>query len=209
MSTRRQQAKQGDPLLDPKAMDGPVVPFAPADLFRFNDRLFLGWHVASAPWDVLGTVGCLVGGALYGVGFLYHRPLLLPPSAWAAAGTSGLIGGGAGAALGLARMAATAAKGGAAEPPWNEDGIKQRCDGLSHNFVVRIMDLSSWLGMGLAAGAVWYAGGPSKLKLSSGWLGVGQALSLGSAVGMLGAVGCVWSTRPPKDVDDDDDRSDE
>jgi len=202
-SKKQQQDSSG--LLDPKTMDGPVIQHTVADLFQFNSRLFMTYHVSSAGFQALGTVGSLVGGALYGVGLLLHRPFL--PTVWAVMGTSGLVGGAAGAGLGLSGMAATAAQGPAATPvPWTDEGIQQRVDGLRHNYLVRVMDRSLRMGVGLAAGALLYAGGPSKLKLSSGWLGVGQALSLGSTVGMLGAVGCIWSTErlSSKDFEEED-----
>jgi len=192
-------SKKAD-LLDPKSMDGPVIQHTVADLFDINDKTFLTYHVASAGFDVVGTVGCLLGGALYGLGL--YRPF---PSALAMMGTTGLIGNGLGMCLGLGKMASIASKGDAAQPlPWNEDGIHQRRDGLKHNFKVRVLDQSAWLGYGLAAGVLLYAGGPSKLKLSPGVLGVGQALNLGASLGVLGAVGRVWSTMPPKDTEDDD-----
>ena len=191
--------KVGSDLLNPKSMDGPEVKHTVADLFDINDKTFLAYHVASAGFAAIGTVGCLLGGALYSSG-LYRRP----PSVWATMGTAGLFGSAAGAALGLTKMAAIASKGEAAQPiPWNTDGIRQRTDGLRHNFVVRVVDQSAWLGVGLAVGALLCAGGPTKLKLSPGVLGVGQALNLGTALSMLGAVGCVWANRPANDGADD------
>jgi len=187
-------------LLDPKSMDGPEVKHTVADLFDINDKTFLTYHVASSGFDALGTAGCILGGALYGVG-LYRSP----PSVFAAMGTAGLIGSATGMAFGLSRIVSLASKGESAKPiPWTPDGIHQRTDGLRHNFIVRVMDQSAWLGVGLAAGALLYTGGPTKLKLSPGILGVGQAMSLGTSLGMLGAVGCVMTTKPSRDTDSDD-----
>ena len=187
-------------LLDPKSMDGPKVKRTVADLFDINDMTFLTYHVASSGLHAVGTAGCLLGGVLYGSG-LYRSP----PSVWAAMGTAGLAGSVAGVALGLTTMASVAYKGEAAKPvPWTIDGIHQRTDGLRHNFIVRIMDQNAWLGAALAAGALLYAGGPTKLKLSPGILGVGQALNLGTSLGVLGAAACVWATRPPRDDADDE-----
>lgn len=189
---------RSDPL-DPKSMDGPKVKRTIADLFDITDKTFLTYHVASSGFNTLGTAGCLLGGALFGSG-LYRSP----PSVWAAMGTAGLMGSVAGAALGLTKMASVASKGEAQPIPWTTDGIHQRTDGLRHNFIVRIMDQNAWLGLAMAAGALLYAGGPSKLKLSSGVLGVGQALNLGTSLGVLGAAGCVWATRPSHDDPDDE-----
>ena len=191
--------KDSSDLLDSKSMDGPKVKRTMADLFDINDMTFLTYHVASSGFNAVGTAGCILGGALYGSG-LYRSP----PSVWAAMGTFGLIGSVAGAALGLTKMASVASKGEAQTVPWTTDGIHQRTDGLRHNFIVRIMDQNAWLGLAVAAGALLYAGGPTKLKLSPGLLGVGQAMNLGTSLGVLGAAGCVWATRPPSDDTDDE-----
>lgn len=184
---------ESDNLLDPKAMDGPVIKNTVADLFKSNAKSAVIYHVMSTPFAVFNTIGVPLGGGLYGLGF---RPF---SSALAMMGTTGLVAGCGGMLLGLAGMSAIAAKGEAASPPWTDDGIQQRVDGLSHNFKVRVLDMSVWGGVGLAAGALVLAGGPSKLVLSGGTLGVMQALSLGSAIGGLGAFGCIYSTLPPKD----------
>ena len=71
-----------------------------------------------------------------------------------------------------------------------------------------MIDLSSWGGIGLAAGGLMLAGGPSRLKLSPGLLGFGQAVSLGSLVGAVSAFGCIYSMMnhtAPADEDDSDD----
>jgi hypothetical protein len=86
--------------------------------------------------------------------------------------------------------------------PYNDEGVQQRVNGLSHNFMVRIIDLSCWSGMGIAATALLVAGGPSKLRLCTGALGVAQALSLGSAFGGFGAFGCLYSLRMKDNFDE-------
>jgi hypothetical protein len=124
-----------DDLLDPKVMDGPAIKFTMADLFKSNPKVFLAYHVMMTPFGIFNTAGVLLGGALYGVGV---RRL---PSALAMMGTTGIIAGTAGMALGLSALVSTAQKGEKAEPPWNAGGIEQRRNGLSHNYKVRAMDL--------------------------------------------------------------------
>jgi len=156
------------------------------------------YHVMSAGYDAFTPVGATVGGILYGIRW---RPF---PSVLAMMGTGGLIGGSLGMVLGLTTMQKKARQGESASPPWNDEGIQQRVDGLSHNFKVRVLDLSAWAGVGVAAGAMVLAGGPKKFKFSPGILGVMQGLSLGSALGSLGAIGCIFSTRPKFDEDEDE-----
>lgn len=186
-------------LLDPKSMDGPAVKWTVADLFASNANVAMTYHVMGAGYDALTPVGTLLGGAIYAVGY---RPM----PALAFMGTTGLLTGTVGMALGLTGMMSTARKGEKATPlPWNEEGVQQRVDGLKHNFKVRILDKSVWYGIGMAGGALLFAGGPAKLGLSKGPLGVAQALSLGSAIGGLSAFGCIYATLPKKDDDDSDD----
>jgi hypothetical protein len=184
--------------LDSEAMGEPVIKNTVADLFKSNPKLAVTYHVTSTPFCLLNTAGVLLGGGLYGVGLF--RPMF--PSAWAMMGTTGLVAGSSGMLLGLAGMAGIAAKGEAASPPWDDDGIQNRADRLGHNYMVRVLDLSAWCGMGVAAGALLFAGGPSKLNLSGGPLGVFQALSLGTAIGGLGAFGCMYSNRPSYEDDE-------
>jgi hypothetical protein len=183
-------------LLDPKTMDGPVVKTTVHDLFQSYPYLSLTYHCATTGSFLLNTVGVTIGAGLYGVG-LRSLPLLGAAPSWAAlSGTTGLTLGGVGMAAGLAALSGIAAKGENATPiPFTHDGVQQRVDGLRHNFMVRLVDLSCWTGMGLAATALVVAGGPAKLQLSAGTLGVMQALSLGSALGGLGAFGCLYSLR--------------
>lgn len=182
--------------MDPKSMDGPVVKYTVNDLFKNNPKLFITYHAMTTPLVLFNTVGVVVGGGLYGLGL---RPY---SSALSMMGTTGSIAGCGGMLLGLAALTSIAQNGEAASPPWNDDCVQMRVDGLSHNFKVRVWDVSLWSGMGLATGALLLAGGPAKLKLSGGTLGVVQALSLGSAVGSLGALVSIYSTLPTKDEDD-------
>ena len=186
-------------LLDPRTMDGPVVTTTVADWFQENARVAVTYHVVSAGFASLTPIGAAVGGALWYSGLYKPFPTALPML-----GTAGLVAGGAGMALGYFGMRAVASQGADASPiPWTEDGIQQRVNGLSHNFKVRVLDLSLWSGMGLATGAMLFAGGPASLGLSSGTLGVLQGLSLGAAAGTLGAIGCVIATRQIEDKDDE------
>jgi len=190
---------EDEKLLDSKYMDGPTVQWTVNDLFKGDNKKFMTYHVMESGYAALTPVGTLLGGVLYGVGV---RPL---SSALRMMGTVGLITGVGGMMLGLTRMNVTAAKGEAASPPWTEDGVQNRVDGISHNFKVRILDMSVWSGLSLAAGALILAGGPVKLGLSKGVGGVLQALSLGSAAGSLGAFGCIYSNKPTVKVNDDED----
>ena len=58
--------------------------------------------------------------------------------------------------------------------------------------------------MGLAAGALALAGGPQKLRLSPGVMGVMQALSLGSTLGSLSAMACIYAIVPKVEEDEDE-----
>lgn len=184
-------------------MDGPTIPHTTADLFLGNKYAFLTYHVSSAGFHALGTVGSLLGGAMYGAGLFRGGSAI---NLLSMMGTAGLVGNAAGTALGLTRLAVTAQKGVTATPiPFNEEGVQQRVDGLQHNFKVRVLDASASTGMILAAVALVLAGGPVKLNLSNGLWGVGQAISLGSTIGVLGAVGYVWSINRVSSDDKDDD----
>jgi hypothetical protein len=178
-----------DSLLRPKVMDGPRVPWTVADLFRFNDKMFMIYHAAGSGYDFMTPVGTLVGGALYMGGY---RPY---PTALSMMGTSGLVAGGVGMACGLALLANTARKGEANSPvPWNDENVQMRVNGLSQNFVVRVMDLSVWGGLGVAAGILLLKGGGGTrafASLSPGTLGTLQFLSLGAAAGGLSGIACV------------------
>lgn len=191
-------------LLDPKVMDGPKVPYTVHDMLLSNPKAFLTYHVMSTPFFLFNTMGSVVGAGLYGIGLRTIPARLIAP-AFITSSTSrlavvtsatGLTFGCLGTLLGVAALSRVAMKGDDATPiPYNDEGVQQRVNGLSHNFMVRVVDLSCWSGMGIAATALLIAGGPSKLKLCTGTLGVVQALSLGSALGGLGALGCLYSMR--------------
>lgn len=191
-------------LLDPKTMDGPKVPFTVNDVFRSSPKLFLSYHVASTPFFVFNTMGSVIGAGLYGLGFRTVPARLIAPTLIASStsslavmtSTTGLAFGCLGVVLGIGKLSQVAMKGENATPiPYNDEGVQQRVDGLSHNFMVRLLDLSCWSGIGLAATVLLLAGGPSKVKLCAGTLGAVQAVSLGSAIGGLGAFGCLYSLR--------------
>ena len=182
--------KEGD-LEDPKNVDGPVMPFCVHDFLVSYPKLFMVHHALETPFQVFNMAGTLLGGVFYGV---FRRPATFP-SALAMMGTSGLVLGCCGSMLGLAKLCSIVAQGENNAPiPWNDDGIQQRVDGIRHNFKVRVLDTSSWGGIVLGGAALAVAaGGPTKLRLSPGLLGVCQALCLGSAFGTMGAFGCIAS----------------
>lgn len=191
-------------LLDPKVTDGPKVTYTVHDMLLSNPKAFLTYHVMSTPFFLFNTMGSVVGAGLYGIGLRTIPARLIAP-AFITSSTSrlavvtsatGLAFGCLGTLLGVAALSRVAMKGEDATPiPYNDEGVQQRVNGLSHNFMVRVVDLSCWSGMGIAVTALLIAGGPSKLKLCTGTLGVVQALSLGSALGGLGALGCLYSMR--------------
>ena len=156
------------------------------DLLKSHPKFFLTYHVLDAGYDILTPLGVVIGGAAYyGLGFKpFDTPL-------ATMGTAGLVGGSTGMLLGTLRLIKTAATA----DNWNETGIEKRVDGLSHNFKIRVLENSVWGGLGLAAAALYVAGGPQKVGFSPGALGVAQGLSLGSAVGSVAGMACIASTK--------------
>ena len=174
-------------------MDGPQVKWTVNDLFADSSpETFMTYHVMGAGWDFGAPAGCVLGGIL---GIVW-RPMPLMPMM----GTGGLALGCLGMAGGLAGMQQAINKGDEAKPlPWNEDGIQMRVNGLQHNYMVRIFDKCSWIGLSTAALAVAIAR-PRGLGLSSGFLGVGQALALGSSLGGAVAAGLTFQSKQlPKD----------
>ena len=101
-------------LLDPKSMDGPLMKWAPADVFKSDPRTFMTYHVMSAGYDAFTPLGCAVGGILYGMRW---RPF---PSALSMMGTVGLVAGCTGMLVGLGGMQKKAKMGDGASPPWND-----------------------------------------------------------------------------------------
>jgi hypothetical protein len=162
-------------VLATSSMDGPSVPFAPNDLFKFNNKMFMLYHVMGSGYDYLTPIGCLVGAATIPLFPKYQHFTRLQ-----AAGTGAIIAGCTGMGLGALAMASNMAK---TEPklPFDKAGWQQRVDGLSHNYRVRAMDVGVWLGVVAGATAVTYCGGPKALNLSPGILGTLQSIALGSA----------------------------
>jgi hypothetical protein len=194
-------------LLDPTLMDGPRIPFTVHDFFHGNPKLFITYHVVTTSFFLFSTMGSVVGAGLYGLGLRTIPARLITPAVIASStstlavitSTTGLAFGCLGMVLGVAKFSQIIRKGENATPiPYNDEGVQRRVNGLSHNFMVRVVDLSCWSGMGIAATALLIAGGPSKLKLCAGTLGVVQALILGSTLGGLGAFCCLY-TIPLKD----------
>jgi hypothetical protein len=190
-------SQRNEDLPDPKSMDGPKVSWTPFDTFKPNPKSAMTYHVMAAGYSAFNPLGATAGAVLYGLGWRRF------PTLMAAMGSAGLAAGGVGMLMGLGGMQSTAKKGEKASIPWTEEGIQQRVDGLSHNFKVRVIDLSVWSGIGLAAVSLVAGGGPRRLNLSPGLLGVMQAISLGSALGSLGAIGCIYSTSRKEGEDED------
>lgn len=159
------------------SMDGPTVPFAPNDILKFNNKMFMLYHVMASGYDHLTPVGCLVGAAIIPLIPKYDGAF----TRLQAAGTGGIIAGGAGMGLGVLALVSTMNM---KEPriPFDEAGWQQRVNGLSHNYGVRALDLGVVLGAVAGGAAVAYHGGsPTALNLSPGTLGRLQAVALGSA----------------------------
>lgn len=158
-----------------------------------NSRAAVHYHAISAGYQVLSPVGAVVGAIVHGTGL--WRPF---PSAVATMGASGLVFGSVGALLGLQkqrRIASLTSSASSESLPWNDAGIERRADALSQNFVVRVLDLSALCGAGAAAGIVCAKGGPTALGLSSGAVGVLQALGIGTAAGGMSALGCIYANK--------------
>ena len=169
------------------SMDGPTVPWTVADLTKVNNKLFMTYHVMASGYDYLTPLGCAIGAALPFVPRFASVPRLQ------AMGNAGLIAGGTGMGLGLFLMGRIASSNPAT--PWNEEGIQQRVNGLSHNYRVRGMDLGVWLGIAAAGAAMVANGGPVKLGLAHGALGAMQGVALGSAIGSVSAAVVIAATK--------------
>jgi len=194
-------------------MDDPVVPWTVADTVRHmaGNRAFMTYHVMMTPWALGTPVGCVLGAGIYGVQTLLSssRP---SSSVLQSMATTGLVVGGLGVTVGLTRRIMLGIQGEKAQAkiPWTADGIQQRVDGLSHNFLVRVLDLSAWNGLAAATASLVVLGGPVPLGLAAGPWGVVQALTLGSSLGSLGGIGCVYSVKSAAKAaldDNDDDES--
>ena len=106
------------------SMDGPTVASTVADLFKFNNNIFLTYHCMTAGYDVFSPLGCLVGGMVV-LPRLSNFSHLTPLQA---AGTGGIVGGCTGMGLGLFSLMETAVKKNP-KIPMDKDGIQMRVDG--------------------------------------------------------------------------------
>ena len=161
------------------SMDGPSVPFAPNDLLKFNNSLFLLYHVMGSGYDYLSPLGCIVGS--FAVPLI---PKFKDLTTLQAAGTGAIIGGTTGMGLGCLAMINIATKKDK-KLPWDEGGRQNRVDGLCHNYRVRALDLGVWLSILTVGATVAYKGGPTEVGFSPGTLGKLQAVGLGSAAGSI------------------------
>ena len=171
------------------SMDGPSISWTVNDLFKYNNRVFLLYHCMSSGFDVLIPVGGLIGAfALPRTSKFSHLTRLQ------AAGTGSALAGGLGMSLGALAMLRVAYS---KDPPlpFDDDGIKTRVDGLSHNYGVRVRDLGVWIASAAAGGAMLAARGPVPLGLSPGAMGLIQGLALGSMTGSIASVVVVALTK--------------
>jgi hypothetical protein len=171
------------------SMDGPSVAWTVNDLFKFDNRSFLLYHCMFSGYDFCTPLGALIGG------FVMPRTSKFAHlTTIQAAGTGSAIAGGIGLTLGFLALVGTAYSKDPAIP-FDDDGIKMRVDGLSHNYRVRAMDLGVWVGTAAAGGAMLAVGGPAKLGLSVGSLGRVQGLALGSVAGSIAATVVIETTK--------------
>ena len=170
----------------------PSIPYTPFDTLTSKNALT--YHVIQSGYSAFNPLGVAAGGILHTVG-LYRRP----PSILASMGSLGIASGALGILVGLGGLSSISKKGEKATPKWNEDGISQRVEGLRTNFNVRVIDVSTWIGAGLSVVALVGARGPTGLRLSPGFMGVMQAVGLGTALGSVGAIGCILATTPKED----------
>ena len=184
--------EESDELLDPTKMDGPSVKWAPNDIFRGNPKAFLTYHVMGSGYNYFTPLGVTVGGI---TAMTPLKKSLFPRlTALQAAGTVGFGAGLCGMLMGYGAMYRISI---AKEPklPFDEDGIQTRVDGLSHNYMVRVMDVGVVGGLASAGGLMMALGGPTSVGLSAGALGVAQGLSLGSAAGSIASIGYIAATK--------------
>lgn len=187
---KKLQARVVPPVPLANSMDGPSVSWTVGDLFKFNNKVFLTYHCMGSGYDFLTPVGCLLGATILPrmSKFSHLTPLQ-------AAGTGGIVAGGAGMGLGLLALVGTATSKNP-KIPWTNDGIQMRVDGLSHNYKVRALDLGVWVGIAAAGGALLYSGGSmQKFGLLPGLPGQLQTVALGSAAGSIGATILIQLTK--------------
>ena len=161
------------------SMDGPSISWTVNDLFKFDNRTFLLYHCMSSGFDVLTPIGGILGAFALPRTSKFSNLTRLQ-----AAGTGSAIAGGLGLSLGALALVGVAYS---KDPPlpFDDDGIQTRVDGLSHNYGVRARDLGVWIASAAAGGAMLAAGGPVRLGLSPGTMGIIQVLALGSMTGSI------------------------
>lgn len=204
-------------LLNPKVMDGPSIRYTMNDIFIASPTMFLSYHCITTGSILFNNMGFLLGSGLYYTGLLrtaIPQRLLssivgtttassVSSSYGIASSTFGLLFGSLGGVLGAGALIMTATKGESATPiPFTRDGIQQRVDGLSHNYMVRTLDLSSWMGIVTTATMVLLmkrkgssSNLPKILQFSDGALGIMQTISFGSAVGSMCGLGYFFMTK--------------
>lgn len=186
-----------------KKMDGPTVPWTVGDavLRVGGNNVFMTYHAAVTPWALATPVGCVLGAAGWYLSGISSSKK--PSSLLSSMATTGMILGGVGMTVGLTRRTILAVQGDQAKAkiPWTAEGIQQRVDGLSHNFKVRILDVSAWNGVTAGALALAVAGGsPAALGLAPGAWGLAQVLTLASSVGSLSGIACIYSVEQSKNA---------
>jgi hypothetical protein len=195
-------------------MGPPVVDWAPAYIFlnfpgaspTVQHGTAVTYHSLTAGHHVLAplgaAVGCACGLALLassqGTGSSGNNNSGWTEGLLRAAGSSAFGAGCVGTVLGAYKQSKIVwgADRRESDPsPWTDDCIKQRAEALSANFPVRVMDLSVFAGTGLALGVILCKGGPSRVGLSPGIWGAVQTIGLGTTVGSLSAMGCIYANR--------------
>ena len=186
---------------DPVSFDASTIPaWTVADLFNRPPWVALIYHVMGTSYDFFTLIGALVGA---GTSAIIHDYPFLPYIA-----NCGLISGIVGMVFGLALLAA-ASKSSNPKLPFDDAGLETRANGLKHNHNVRIIDLCVWAGIALAGANIVVTGIPP--FLSSDFLGVFQALSLGSAAGGAVGIACLAAVEarlkaePASTLDSNDD----
>ena len=172
-------------------MDGPYVPYAPADAFSGSSIPYLTYHVAQAGFSFISPIGAVIGAIVPSIA--KTRVTRIQSIA-----LGSLIAGGAGALLGVGGLVRTAYSD-SNKVPWNDEGIQQRVDGLSYNYHVRAVDMGSAIGAGVGLFARTAFIPPTALS-------VPQAMALGVVLGSIGANGFVLQQKrsEAKEFEQDD-----
>jgi hypothetical protein len=158
-------------------MDGPRISWTVADLLngRTNPKTALTYHVMSSGFAAFTPIGIVAGALVRGAGFRKYPALVTMGSTACLMGCFGAFFG----YMGM-RQASMSANENDKVPNWDEEGLQMRMDGINHNFKCRLLDLGCWVGIASSAGTLLYTGGPSKIGLSRGPLGIAQGISLGA-----------------------------